>query len=183
MQIIGRAGVLGGILFLTLLFNPVPALSAALTGPYSANLAWDASADPGVMGYRIYFGVSSGNYTDSIDAGNLTTSAVSGLSSGARYYFVVTAVDAQGIESLPSNEISFVPGIPSVQISVAPDRQVSLRVTGLIGHTYYIQASETLTDWPIIFIVTLGPSASFDYIDVNAASFPKRFYRTYDPYP
>jgi len=45
----------------------------------SANLAWDSSTSANVGGYKVSYGQSSGNYTSTIDAGNLTTYALSGL--------------------------------------------------------------------------------------------------------
>jgi hypothetical protein len=65
----------------------------------------DGSALTDLAGYRIYFGSTSSNYTDSLavnDAG-ATTRALK-LPSGT-YYFAMTALDAQGNESAYSNEI------------------------------------------------------------------------------
>lgn len=73
-------------------------------------LTWDSpttNADgtplEDLAGYKIYYGISEGNYTASIDAGNVTTYTVSNLSSGT-YYFAVTAYDISGNESGYSNE-------------------------------------------------------------------------------
>jgi hypothetical protein len=77
----------------------------------SVNLAWSASPDPSATGYKVYYGATSGNYTNSLDVGNSTTAIIPGLTAGATYYFVVVAYDASGLESLPSNEVSYtVPG-------------------------------------------------------------------------
>ena len=53
----------------------------------SAMLAWDATGDPLVAGYRIYYGGISRTYTNSIDLGNVTEAVVTGLSPGVTYYF------------------------------------------------------------------------------------------------
>ena len=62
------------------------------------------------MGYRVYFGLSSGSYTQpfgsGISAGASTTYTVSNLQGGKTYYFAVTAVDSSGKESAFSNEAS-----------------------------------------------------------------------------
>ena len=76
---------------------PPPATSVSLT--------WDASASPGVTGYKIYVGRSSGNYFRTDDARNVLTYTVRNLTPGT-YYFTCTAYDASGNESYFSNEIS-----------------------------------------------------------------------------
>jgi fibronectin type 3 domain-containing protein len=62
-----------------------------------------------VAGYNVYRGTSAGGPY----ASKLTTSPVtstqftdSGLQSGLTYYYVVTAVDANGVESVNSNQAS-----------------------------------------------------------------------------
>jgi len=82
-------------------------------GPGTATLSWDApttNADgtplDDLVGYKIYYGTSSGNYTESIDVGNVTNYQVKDLLSGTKYYVAVTAYDATGKESDFSNEDS-----------------------------------------------------------------------------
>jgi hypothetical protein len=67
---------------------------------------------------------------------------------------------------------------PRVQIRVAPNKQVVLTVTGQVGSTYNIQASPDLTTWTVIGTVVVPAGGSLDFTDTNAASFPKRSYRT-----
>ncbi len=78
----------------------------------SATLAWSAPTTntdgtplTDLAGYKVYYGTSSGNYTQSINIGNVTTYTVSNLSPGT-YYFSVTSYDSSGIESTYSNEVS-----------------------------------------------------------------------------
>jgi len=82
-----------------------PATSAATT---SIQLAWDRAPDEKVRGYKILFGTQSGNYSDSMSVGNQTTATLTGLDRGTKYYVVAVAVDAQGNQSRPSNEIEVV---------------------------------------------------------------------------
>jgi hypothetical protein len=72
-----------------------------------ATLAWVASADANIIGYRIYRGAASRAYTDVLDVGNVTKATLSGLMEGATYYFAVTAYDSSGLESPASNEASY----------------------------------------------------------------------------
>jgi hypothetical protein len=179
-RIVGLTRVLGVILFLTLLHNPVQVFSATIPPGTSVTLAWDRSPDPNIAGYKIYDGVVSHTYTNVIDVGNATNATISGLIKGQTYYFSATAYNSLGLESGFSGEISYtVPtALPGVVLRVTPAKQVVLTVTGQTGHTYAIQATQTLTNWTVIGTVTMGASGSMDFTDTNAAGFSKRFYRT-----
>ena len=67
--------------------------------------------------------------------------------------------------------------LPGVQLRVTPTRQFILTVTGTIGHTYNIQATQDFKTWTVIGTVTVGTGGSSTFTDTNAASFSKRFYR------
>ena len=83
--------------------------SGSSGGKSSVTLAWDPVVNANIVGYRIYYGTSTGTYTqpprNGLDAGNVTTYTLQGLSGGRRYYFVATAFDATGQESDYSNEV------------------------------------------------------------------------------
>jgi hypothetical protein len=51
-------------------------------------------------------GTASGTYTKSVDVGNATSTTIS-LNPGTTYYFVVKALNAPGVESPASNEVSY----------------------------------------------------------------------------
>jgi len=69
-----------------MLFIPAISIAADVT------LEWDANpAAEGVVGYKVYYGYSSGNYEVNFNVGNQTTYTIPGLESGRRYYFAVTA--------------------------------------------------------------------------------------------
>ena len=76
----------------------------------SAILTWDPVIDPSLSGYRVYYGTSPGIYIQpsgaGINVGNVSTFTVTGLNSGTRYYFVVTAFSTSNIESSDSLEVS-----------------------------------------------------------------------------
>lgn len=74
--------------------------------PLNISFGWTASTSPGVVGYNIYWGVGSWQYTNLVNVGNSTVGTVSNLVRGATYYFACTAYDAIGLESTFSNEVS-----------------------------------------------------------------------------
>jgi hypothetical protein len=78
----------------------------------AAKLTWDAPTKNvdetdliDLAGYKVYYGTLSGNYSSSIDVGNVMTYEIDSLSPGT-YYFAVTAYDTSGNESDYSNEMS-----------------------------------------------------------------------------
>jgi hypothetical protein len=100
------AGLLPYIAFpasMGLFFAPLPTYAASVT------LAWDPSSDPTVIGYTIQYGNSNGSNSQSMDAGSSNSATIAGLSPGTTYLFVVTAYDAGGLQSAPSNQVSFEP--------------------------------------------------------------------------
>ena len=98
----------------------------------SVTLAWDVDTDPTVVGYRLYYGTSSGSYTQSSDVENRTTATISDLAVGYTYFFVVRAYNALGLESPPSNELSFTPNanpaVPASSFFSASDTPATVTV-------------------------------------------------------
>ena len=58
-----------------------------------------------LAGYNLYYGTASGNYTQNINVGNVTTYTTSNLATGT-YYFVATAYNTAGKESAYSNQVT-----------------------------------------------------------------------------
>ena len=77
----------------------------------AVGLAWSVSPTPGVLGYRILYGVSSGSLTNSVDVGNATSAIVSGLTPGQTYFFAVIALTADGQSLAADATISAQPGV------------------------------------------------------------------------
>src|SRR5437762_5632898 len=98
-------------------------------GSQGVSLAWDASTGTSVAGYIVHYGSSSGVYTNSLDVGSQLTATIPGLLDSATYYFAVTARDATGLESIPSNEISY--QVPVVFHITAPGLQMTLGAQGV----------------------------------------------------
>ena len=106
------------ILFALCLLVATPALVQAV-GP---TLAWDpptenADGSPltDLAGYKVYYGTTSGTYTESIDVGNQTTHTVPDLSTGQYYFFATTAYDSSDNESGFSVELAWSSTPPEAQ--------------------------------------------------------------------
>ena len=99
--------------------------SSATLGPFtvdvvavatgSATLTWlpptentDGSTLSDLAGYVIYWGTSSGNYSQSVRIENPGVSSylIDNLLSGSTYYFAVKAFNLEQVESAFSNEAS-----------------------------------------------------------------------------
>jgi len=83
--------------------NPVAAATPPV--PHSVSLAWQGTSAANVVSYSMYRSTISGS-SYGLLAGALGTASYNDQSvqSGTVYYYVVTAVDAQGHESAFSNE-------------------------------------------------------------------------------
>jgi PKD repeat protein len=71
----------------------------------TVTVAWDPVTNPNVRGYKVHYGPGAGNYTASVDVGNITTAPVNNLTEGATYHFAVAAYDASHTEGLLSTDV------------------------------------------------------------------------------
>lgn len=90
----------------------------------SVNLAWTASPDSSVTGYKIYFGPVLNSQTNQLNVGQVVTATVSNLQSGVTYFFFATAYDASEVESEPSNVITYTTPITEPTNSPSPPTEV-----------------------------------------------------------
>ena len=178
------ARALGGIFFFALLHSPDQTLSATVSPEQNVTLAWNPSSDPTVVGYNIYYGGASGNYTNTLSAGNATNMTISGLVEGATYYFAATTYNSSGVQSQFSNEAVYtVPGVVTANglvfgpSKLLPNGQFQLTINGGVsGHSYVLLASTNLVVWtPITGFVNTNPPIIL--CDPAAANYPSRFYR------
>ena len=80
----GALAVLASVLFL---------LPMTVNGA-EVDLAWDANTEPDLAGYKIHYGTASGDYSHSIDVGDVTEYTLAGLNADVTYYMAATAYDA-----------------------------------------------------------------------------------------
>ncbi len=79
----------------------------------SIALAWNANSELDLAGYRLYYGTTSKVYSLRIEVAipqvpsATVSSSVVGLQSGRTYYFAVTALNRDGLESGYSQEVTY----------------------------------------------------------------------------
>jgi hypothetical protein len=147
-------------------------------GSQQVTLGWNASQDPTVVGYYLYYGTTTGVYTNKIDAGTNTTFTATGLVAGSTYYFSTTSYNAAGIESSFVPEVSYlVPGILTatqnpangimrIQFPVAP------------AHSYQLQASFDLKSWSNLWLTPTQTTNGWVEYDEPCTNTPSmKFYR------
>jgi len=76
----------------------------------TVTLVWDPNPS-GTSGYRIHVGTEPRVYDQTYDVRRATSFVFSDGVPGTRYYFAVTAYDAAGRDSPPSNEVSVLIGV------------------------------------------------------------------------
>jgi regulation of enolase protein 1 (concanavalin A-like superfamily) len=101
----------------------------------TVSLAWDRNPEPDIASYIVSYGTSSGNYTTSVNVGNVITWS-SSFTAGSRYYFVLQAVNTAGLKSPNSTEVW-----TNVPLSGAPTILGLSPVSGNIGTSVTITGS------------------------------------------
>jgi hypothetical protein len=161
----------------------IQAATANQPDEYSATLTWDNHPNVAVTGYRVYHGTTSRNYFETTDVGNTTTHTVSGLTAGTTHYFAISAYNVLGAESPLSAEIIIFQPKPVLAVQFNAARQPVLTVTGLVGHSYEVQATQDFKTWTPLSIVTMGTNGTLAVTDPAAAGLSHRFYRTLEVLP
>ncbi len=93
----------------------------AIAGPARAvSLQWDPNQEPDLAGYRVHVVHVAAASTNIVEAGLTNSAAVNGLAPGQAYRFFVTAYNVDGIESDPSNEVSFTEPFPNISPVIEP---------------------------------------------------------------
>jgi large repetitive protein len=80
---------------------------------------WDRNTDTQTVGYRVYYGTSSGSYQWSLDTGNQSSAPIN-VSPGSVYYFAVRAYNATMQYGPASNE-----AVLDLRATAAPTAQIS----------------------------------------------------------
>src|SRR5437870_9259266 len=86
-----RSRILHGAAFAAALLLSTGLLLQKAAAATTLTLSWQASASsPNIDGYRVYYGTSSGNYSQHVDVvGTATKATVSNAAAGSTYYYTV----------------------------------------------------------------------------------------------
>ncbi len=142
--------------------GPPPApqnVAVAETDPGCAEITWNASGDPSVTGFVVYYGDRSvaqgqaGAYADSLDVGDVTRAELCGFGSGL-WYFAVKAYTGAGVRSVYSAERSLV--------MTGVDETAPL--------VYDMTPAEGATDVPVNQSIFFAVSDAQSGVDVNTIS-------------
>lgn len=170
------------VLFLFLL---VLALFVPAVGAIEVTLAWDTNPEPDLARYKVYLGTHSLQYGVSLDAGRQTQKAIPSLEPGRTYYFAVSAMLSNGVESELSAEVTYTVPIDGTNAWSVPPRltfstSLSIPMLSFVvsqGSECFVQASEDLRSWLTVHVTPPGPAGTVHWSDEDAPNFPKRFYR------
>ena len=147
----------------------------------SVKLGWNQELDPGVAGYAVYSGTSSGNYNARTDVGTNVTAVFNSLQSGSTNYYVVTAYNKAGVESSPSSELRVLaPGVLKMTPPATKGGLPQLSFPVLPGHYYEIQACTNLatTNWTTILQTPTAVSNVWTSVtDTDSHLYARRYYR------
>lgn len=98
----------------TLLSSPSSLIGFSDDG--SITVAWSPSSTPDVAGYKIYYGTTSGSYSNVIDAAGGIYHEITGLDNSLTYFITLTSYGNPGSESAYSDEITASPGVEAVEL-------------------------------------------------------------------
>ena len=137
-----------------------------------ANLAWNASTSSNVGGYKVSYGLSTGNYTSTIDVGNTTTYAVSGLQEGTKYFFAVKAYDTtKTTESAYSNETNLTVPVTVTTALTADFTASKTSGNASLAVNFTPVTSGTVTSWKWDFPGSQTPTVTNSTAKVTTATY------------
>ena len=131
-------------------------------GDAQVSISWDSMA--GTVSYNLYMatvsGVDSTNYSQ-LSGGarqlNVTSPyTLTGLTNGTTYYFVITAVDSNGDETIASAEVSATPGVQTAPN--APTGVIALSSDSSVNISW--GSSSTATSYNVYMAEVSGVNAS-----------------------
>jgi hypothetical protein len=89
---------------------------------FAQTVVWDPNPETDIAGYRVHYGIQSGNYTTMVDVGNQTQyQPPPGFDWSRTLYFVVQAYNTSGLTSPFSNEVQWTPPTTTRVTSIQAD--------------------------------------------------------------
>ncbi len=81
--------------------------AAAQAAPDRVTVAWDPNPETDIAGYNVYYGIVGSGVTNKVSPGTTTQQQVISLQPQTQYWFYVTAFNTAGLESDPSQVLSY----------------------------------------------------------------------------
>lgn len=75
--------------------------------PGRVTVAWDPNPETNIAGYNVYYGIVGSSVTNKVSPGTSTQQQVISLQPQTQYWFYVTAFNTAGLESDPSQILSY----------------------------------------------------------------------------
>jgi fibronectin type 3 domain-containing protein len=166
-------GIAAAILLVFLMWGP----SARAQTQHWIALTWTAPTGTAPASYNIYRSLTTGGPYTKIGS-CLTTNVTDNTPvAGTKYFYVVTAVNASGVESIDSNEASATeisnPATPATPVATAGNAQVALTWTAVTGAVTYNVKRATTTGGPY---TTVGSPTANSYTDTGLTNGTTYFY-------
>jgi len=143
---------------------PSPHASVGSPAPVgnTLKLAWDASLDTNVVGYRVYYGDSYNSKQNAATAGNVTNVTIDRLVAGRNVFIHVVSYNSTGIESDPSNTVTnfIYPKISTRIHSIAADVSAP-------NATNVWQISTNGTTWSNYRTIITNPGSQLSIVITN----------------
>jgi N-acetylneuraminic acid mutarotase len=148
----------------TTIENTAPAAPTGLSasaGNMQVGLTWNANNESDLAGYNLYRRQNGGSYAK-LNSSILTNTSYTdnGLTNGETYYYVVKAVDSEGLESEASNEVHAIPAGSWLQTA-------KVYWMPVFGWSYSMVGLNNITDDTVDFEVTLYNNSG---VQVGSAS-------------
>lgn len=134
-----------------------PAMALDLT------VSWQPNAESDISGYQVSYGTVSGNYTQSMDAGNAASCLLTDIQEGVPYFIAVRAYDTAGQFSAYSSEATFFQPSPPSDPPYEPSP----------GELFYWKADSDVVEYSAGGDGAITPVGSITYepgLDGNALS-------------
>jgi len=112
--------------------------------PTQVTVGWDENPETNIAGYKLYYGTSSGNYTNTVDVGFQTQYTLTNLQEGVTYFFAVAAYNTSLNESAFSKELVFKIDLPNRSPSTPP--RPSGPASGYLNSSYNFSTSSSDPD-------------------------------------
>lgn len=139
----------------------------AIGGDATVALDWADNSEPDVTGYTVYRAESSGGPYSALASVAVSAYRDDAVVNGTPYFYVVTAVDADGNKSAFSAEVRATPGEPQA-VTIAVDGLESNTLTGGSGWLAPWRRKGTPR------ILTANPAAGQHYVRLRATNWLRR---------